>query len=70
MITAVTGISNSTVRVMWTRPAVLNGILATYTIVYNSNDPVTVNYNGQPVSPYISFFKNCLIKSVATDAVL
>ena len=53
MINSVTGISNSTVRVMWTRPVALNGILINYTIVYTvegvSQSSVTVDYNGEPV---------------------
>ena len=59
MINSVTGINNSAVRVMWTRPAVLNGILISYTIVYTvegvSQSPVTVDYNGELVSLYISY---------------
>ena len=53
MINTVTNISSSVVRVTWTRPAVLNGILISYTITYVINTDVrsiTVDYNGEEVS--------------------
>ena len=64
IINSVTGINTSTVRVTWTTPdllngILLNGILISYTIVYTvegvSQSPVTVNYNGEPVSLCISY---------------
>ena len=53
VINTVTNISSSIVHVTWTRPAVLNGILVSYTITYVVNTDVrsiTVDYNGEEVS--------------------
>ena len=71
VITAVTGISTSTVRVTWTRPAIRNRILSSYTIVYTVEgvSSVTVDYNGESVSLYISY-KHCYIISYTTDTII
>ena len=40
-------------RVTWTRPDVLNGIIVSYTITYETDGPsmsITVDYNGEDVS--------------------
>ena len=61
VINTVTNISSSVARVTWTRPTVLNGILATYTISYVINADtrrVTVDYNGEEVSMHI--LCNCI----------
>ena len=53
MINNITDISSSVVRVTWTRPDVLNGILISYTITYVTDGPPTdmiVDYNQQEVS--------------------
>ena len=53
VINTVTNISSSIVHVTWTRPAVLNGVLVSYTITYVINTDVrsvTVDYNGEEVS--------------------
>ena len=74
IINSVTGINTSTVRVTWTTPDLLNGILISYTIVYtvegvSQPTTVTVNYNGEPVSLYISY-KHCYIISYTTDTII
>ena len=54
MINAVTDIDSTSVRVEWSIPNNLNGILTSYTITYNIEDgdsrTVSIPYNGQPVS--------------------
>ena len=54
MISAVTAIDSMSVQVDWRRPINPNGVLTTYTIVYNikdgDNEIVNVPYNMQPVS--------------------
>ena len=57
VITSVTNISSSVVRVTWTRPAVLNGVLISYTITYVVNTDtrsLSEDYNGEEVSVSIS----------------
>jgi len=71
IISSVISFNTSVVRVIWTRPDVLNGILSNYTIVYTSNDPqksVTVEYNNEQVNLYISLNTN--IRSLTTDTDL
>jgi len=58
VIDDITNISSSVVRVTWTRPAVLNGILVSYTIMYIINGgsrSTTVDYNEEEVSCCISY---------------
>ena len=73
VINSVTNINTSTVRVTWTRPDLLNGMLSSYTIVYTaegvSQSSVTVDYNGESVSLYISY-KHCCIISYTTDTII
>jgi len=60
----VTNISSGVVRVTWTRPALPNGILLTYLIIYGTakNERQTVEYNGKEVSYlFISTFINSLV---------
>ncbi|XP_065904304.1 receptor-type tyrosine-protein phosphatase delta-like isoform X2 [Dysidea avara] len=55
MINNITDISSSVVRVTWTRPDVLNGILISYTITYVTDGPPTdmiVDYNQQETQFY------------------
>ena len=53
VINEIVNISDSSVRVTWTRPTMLNGIITTYTISYtagSNSSSMTVPYNGQEVS--------------------
>ena len=54
MINAVTAIDSTSVRVEWSMPSNLNGILTVYMIAYNiegnNNRAMNITYNGQPVS--------------------
>ena len=53
VITSVTNISSSVVHVTWTRPAVFNGVLTSYTITYVVNTDtrsLSEDYNGEEVS--------------------
>ena len=53
MIIAVTAINSSTVCVTWTRPAVQNGILTSYSVKYVTiagTRNILVEYNGEEVS--------------------
>ena len=57
IISAVTDINNSTVRVTWTRPTIPNGIITTYTIRYvTDSDGISGNmnvpYDGEEVSGF------------------
>ena len=72
MITSVTNISSSVVRVTWTRPTVLNGALTSYTITYVVNTDtrsLSEDYNGEEVSMSISrsFLDICCVYKI--DAV-
>ena len=56
VINEIVNISDSSVRVTWTRPTMLNGIITTYTISYtagSNSSNVTVPYNEQEVSTII-----------------
>ena len=54
VITAVTAIDSASIRVVWSIPTNLNGMLTIYTITYNTEGDVmrivNVPYNGKPVS--------------------
>jgi len=54
LLTAVIAINSTSITVQWSIPTELNGVLASYTIVYNAeNDPektVIVVFNGELVS--------------------
>ena len=54
IINEITALDSTSVRVLWSVPNYLNGILTTYTIVYSieggNNITVDVPYNGQLVS--------------------
>ena len=56
VINAVTAIDSTSVRIEWSMPTNLNGLLTAYTIAYNIegdnniNRTVNISYNGQPVS--------------------
>ena len=52
VINAIIDINNSTVRVIWTRPTIPNGIITIYTIMYftdSNSENMTVPYNGEEV---------------------
>ena len=52
VINAIIAINNSTVRVIWTRPTMPNGIITVYTIMYftdSSSENMTAPYNGEEV---------------------
>jgi len=54
VLTAVTAVNSTSVNVQWKMPTELNGVLASYTIVYNTElDPekiISVLFNGELVS--------------------
>ena len=54
VITAVTAIDSASIRVVWSIPTNLNGMLTIYTITYNTEGDVmrivNVPYNEKPVS--------------------
>jgi len=54
IVNAVTAIDATSVRVEWSVPSKINGILSTYSITYTNEDGITVTetvpFNGQPVS--------------------
>ena len=56
IINEIIALDSTSVRVLWSVPNNLNGILTTYTIVYSieggNNITVNVPYNGQLVSDY------------------
>jgi len=59
VIDDITNISSSVVLVTWTRPAILNGILVSYTITYIINGgsrSTTVDYNEEEVSLSCLYF--------------
>jgi len=72
LLTAVTAINSTSVNVQWSIPTELNGVLATYTIVYNAeNDPektVTVVFNGELVRSMVS--NSYVIFSILLDTIL
>ena len=52
IISTIIAINNSTVRAIWTRPTMPNGIITVYTIMYftdSSSENMTVPYNGEEV---------------------
>ena len=56
VINAIIDINNSTVRVTWTRPTMLNGIITVYTIIYFTDSysgNMSVPYNGGEVNNFI-----------------
>ena len=57
-INTIISISNSTIRVNWTRPTMPNGIITIYTVTYvvdgsSNNESMNVPYNGEEVSTII-----------------
>ena len=53
IINTIIAINNSTVRVTWTRPTMLNGIITVYTIMYftdSNSENMSVPYNGGEVN--------------------
>ena len=71
IINEITALDSASVRVLWSVPNNLNGILTIYTIVYSieGGDNMTINvpYNGQLVSDYKATFLHYLC---ALDTVL
>jgi len=57
MINSVSNISSSVVRVTWTRPTTLNGVLTSYTIKYvdvitSNTGSIIVDFNAEEVGMY------------------
>ena len=76
-IDTVTGISNSTIHVNWTRPTMPNGIITIYTVTHlvdgsTNSESMNISYNGAEVRTIIIHVNivGLITYVIITDAIL